>query len=132
MGLYVLHLVVCEDWIILPQHHMTGSAGAVHINDALIAGAAEPQADVVLVLHEVAVHEHIYILKELVGHLAASAAGPQNFLLKMVAGIAPDGLAGVQRLDVFDEGQQFPLVFRLERLAAQQRQAVDVARSQAF
>ena len=109
---------------------MSGGAGGVQINDALVAAAAEPQADIVLVLHKIAVHQHVDVLQKLVGHLAPPGTGLQNVALIGVAGVAPDGLVGVQRLYTFYKGQQGALVFRLQRLAPQQGQPVDVARLQ--
>ena len=126
------HLVVGKDGVILPQDHMPRGAGLVQVDDALVAGPAEPQADIVLILHEIPVHQYVDVLQQLVGHLAATGAGLQNFRLIMVAGIAPNGLLGEQYLYILYKGQQFPLVLRFQRLAPQQRKAVDVLRLQAF
>ena len=59
---FPLHRVIRKNRVILPQNDPARCAGLVHVNDALVARPAEAQTDVVLVLHKVAVHEHIYIL----------------------------------------------------------------------
>ena len=127
---FLLHFVVGKQGVVLPRHNVSGGAGGVHINDALVAAAAEPQADVVLILHKIAVHQHVNILQKLVGHLTPPWTGLQNVALIGVAGVAPDSLVGVQCLYAFYKGQQGALVFRLQRLAPQQGQTVDVIRLQ--
>ena len=59
---FPLHRVIRKNRVILPQNDPARCAGLVHVNDALVARPAEAQTDVVLVLHKVAVHKHIYIL----------------------------------------------------------------------
>ena len=57
-----LHLVIRKNRVVLPKDDLSRRAGLVHVNDALVARTAEPQADIILVLHKFAVHQHIYIL----------------------------------------------------------------------
>ena len=107
-------------------------AGGVHVNDALVAAAAKTQADIMLRFNKITVHQYVDVLQKFVGHLTAAGSGLHNIAFKGVARVTPDGLVGVQHLYIFNKGQQFALVFRLQRLAPQQRQAVDVARFQAL
>ena len=107
----------------------TTPAARRHIQQPLVAAAAEAQGDVVLCLHEFTVHQHIQQLQQLIGHLAPGGAGLfAGELLPGVAGVAPDRFVGVQGLEVAHKGQQLPLVFRLKGLAAQQGQPGNVVR----
>ena len=110
---------------------MAGGAGGVHVQDTLVGRPAEPQADVIQVLHKGAVHQDVDIAQHLVGDLAPGRRRLQQLGLVDVAGIAPDGFVRVQYLYIVQKGHQRPLVFRLKRLAAQKRQPADVVRLQA-
>ena len=118
-----------EHLFVLPPHGLPGGKGLGYIQQALVAAAAEAQRDVVLGLHESAVHQHIQQRQQLVGHLAPRGAGLfAGKLLPSVAGVAPHRLGGVQRLEVAHKGQQLPLVLWFKRFAAQQGEPGDIVR----
>ena len=123
--------MVGKDRVILPQHRMARRPRGVEVQDALVARPAEAQADVVLVLEEGAVHQHVDQAEHLVGDLTPGMAGLQQLGFVDVAGIAPDGLVGIEHPHIVQEGHQRPLVLRLEGFPAQQRKPVDVLRGQA-
>jgi len=124
-----VHGVGGKHGFVLPPHRLPGGQRPGHIQQPLVAAAAEAQGDVVLCLHEFTVHQHIQQLQQLIGHLAPGGAGLfAGELLPGVAGVAPDCFVGVQGLEVAHKGQQLPLVFRLKGLAAQQGQPGNVVR----
>ena len=104
----------------LSTHH-TGAPAASergYVQQALIGTAPEPQRDVIIRLDEPAVHQDVQQAQQLVGDFAPGVAGDgAGQLLPGVAGVAPYRFVGVQRFEVAYKGQQFPLVFRLHRLA---------------
>ena len=51
--------LVARDVYKRQQYGVPGGAGGVQVNDALVAGAAEPQRNIVLCGDEFAVHQHI-------------------------------------------------------------------------
>ena len=62
----------------------------------------------------------------------SAAIRRQQILLQRKAGIAPHVLIGERRAHAPDERQKRALVVRLERLAAQERQPVYIARRERF
>lgn len=120
--MFIFHGMGGEHLFVLPPHGLTGGKGLFYIQQTLVAAAAEPQGDIVLCLHELAVHQHIQQAQQLVGSFTPGKtwlfAGQ---LFPGVAGIAPHRFVGVQGLEVAHEGQQLPLIFRLHGFAAQQR-----------
>ena len=77
--------------------------------------------------HKAAVHQNIQQAQQLICDLTAGRAGnTAGQLLPGVAGIAPDALIRVQRPEVANKGQQFPLILRLKRLTAQQGDACNI------
>ena len=60
-----------EHLFVLPPHGLTGGKGLFHIQQTLVAAAPEPQGDIVLCLHELAVHQHIQQAQQLVRELLA-------------------------------------------------------------
>ena len=124
-----VHGVGGKHGFVLPPHRLPGGQRPGHIQQPLVAAAAEAQGDVVLCLHEFTVHQHIQQLQQLIGHLASGQAGLlAGKLLPGVAGVAPHRFVGVQGLEVAHKGQQLPLVFRFKGLAAQQGQPGNVVR----
>lgn len=61
---------------------------------------------------------------------ARGAQGPGSDLLVSVAGEGPNSLAGISGTYLLKQRQQGGLVFRLEGLAAQQRQTGNIGRGQ--
>ena len=108
-----------------------GGAGGVQVNDALVAGAAEPQRNIVLCGDEFAVHQHIDQAQHLVRHFAAGVAGLQKFGFVYIAGVAPDGFVGVQHPYFVQERHQRTLVFRLKGFAAQKGKPINIIRGKA-
>ena len=63
--------------LILPPDGLVGGEGAGHIQQPLVAAAAEAQGDVVLGLHEAAVHQHVQKAQQLVtSHRAGQGTAP--------------------------------------------------------
>ena len=116
-----------KDGLVLPEDGFAGGEGAGHVQQALVGAAPETQGNIILRLDEGPVHQHVQQGQQGIGGLAPAAGGLlAQQLLEGVARVAPDRFAGVQRLEVADEGQQLPLVGRLHRLAPQQGQPRDV------
>ena len=113
--------------MVVPQADLSGSQRLGQVDDPLVPGAAKAQGDVLLGQDEFPVHQHVDEGQEAVRHLAPGVGAVGQKLLQGEAGVAPDGLFGVGRLDAGDEGQERPLIGGLHGLAAQERQAVDVA-----
>ena len=123
------HRMCRKDLLIFPPDRLASGEGLGDIQQALVGAAAEAQGDVMLGLNEAAIDQNIQQLQKFVGDFAPGGAGfPAGQLLPSVAGIAPDRFVRVECLEVADEGQKLPLIFRLHRLAAQQGQARDVVR----
>ena len=104
----------------------TGARG-VHINHALIARASKAQRDIVQILNERAVHQHVEAGQDTVRHLGMVTT-TRHKLLEHVAGKAPNGLARPRRIGrthAFDKVNKPRLILGLHRLAAQNRQAVN-------
>ena len=106
---------------------MSRRTAGVQVDEALVPAAPEPQGDVLQLLHEAAVHQHVQQGQELVRHLAAGVGAVGGQFLVGKAGEGPDVFLRVGGPDPAQEGHQHPLVFRFEGFAAQERQAVDVA-----
>ncbi len=77
-----------EHLFVLPPHGLTGGKGLFHIQQTLVAAAAEPQGDIVLCLHELAVHQHIQQAQQLVGGFTPGKAW-------LFAGQLFPGVAGI-------------------------------------
>ena len=105
---------------------MTRFPGLIHVDQALVRGAAEGDHDILLRFHEFTVHEHVDIGKELIRHFAARAAGCQEIRFVGVPRVAPDVLFRVELLHPAAELHEFPLVIRFHRLAPEEREPVDV------
>ena len=113
-------------FVLPPDGGLCGKAFG-HIQKPLVGAAPEAQGDIVLGFHKAAVHQNIQQAQQLIGDLTAGRAGnTAGQLLPGVAGIAPNALIRVQRPEVADKGQQFPLVLRLKRLTAQQGDACNI------
>ena len=99
------------------------------VDKALIARAAKLERDALFLLLKAAVHQHVYEREQLARRLAMSAAVlREQILLQRKAGVAPHVLTGKRRAHAPDERQKRALIVRLERFAAQERQAVYIAR----
>ena len=110
-------------FVLPPDGGLCGKAFG-NIQKPLVAAAPEAQGDIVLGFHKAAVHQNIQQAQQLICDLTAGRAGnTAGQLLPGVTRIAPDALIRVQRPEVADEGQQFPLILRLKRLTAQALQA---------
>ena len=116
-------------FFVLPPHRLPGGEGLGNIQQTLVPAAPEAEGDVVLSLHEAAIHQHIQQTQQLVGDFAPRMAGDfAGQLLPGVAGVAPDRFLRVKGFEILHEGHQLPLVLRLHRLAAQQGEARDIVR----
>ena len=109
---------------------MARRPAGVQVDEALVGAAPEPEGQVLQLLHEPAVHQHVQQGQHLVRHLPSGVAGGSRQLLVGEAGKAPDGLFRQLPPHPAEKGHQGPLVGRLEGLPAQQGQAVDVAGGQ--
>ena len=79
--------------LILPECDAAARQRARHVDDALVARAAEAERDVVQLLHKAPVHEHVNEREQLVRDLAAGMGAVGVQLLPGEAGESPDGLA---------------------------------------
>ena len=80
-----------EHFFVLPPHRLPGGEGLGNIQQTLVPAAPEAEGDVVLSLHEAAIHQHIQQTQQLVGDFAPRVAGDfAGQLLPGVAGVAPD------------------------------------------
>ena len=123
------HRVGRKDLFVLPPHGLPGGKRPGHIQQPLVGAAAEAQSDVMLSLHEPAVHEDVQQGQQFIGDFAPGGAGLcAGQLLPGVAGVAPDRFMGVEGLEVPHKGQKLPLVLRLHGFAAQQAQPGDIVR----
>ena len=96
-----------EHFFVLPPHRLPGGEGLGNIQQTLVPAAPEAEGDVVLSLHEAAIHQHIQQTQQLVGDFAPRVAGDfAGQLLPGVAGVAPDRLFGVEGLEVADKGKK--------------------------
>ena len=102
----------------------------VQVDEPLVGTAPEPEGQVLQLLYEAAVHQHIQQGEHLVCHLAAGMSAVRGKLLIGEAGEAPDGLVRIHLPDPPEKGHQGPLVLRFKGLAPQQCQAVDVDRGE--
>ena len=111
---------------LIPEDNAVGGEGSGQIDDALVAAATELEGDVLFLPEEAAVYQNINAVQEVVCHLAAGVGAIlQQLVLQSETGEAPDILPGLAAADLPQEGQQVPLVPRLEGLATQHRQAID-------
>ena len=123
------HRMGGEHFFVLPPHRLPGGEGLGNIQQTLVPAAPEAEGDVVLSLHEAAIHQHIQQTQQLVGDFAPRVAGDfAGQLLPGVAGVAPDRFLRVKGFEILHKGHQLPLVLRLHRLAAQQGEARDIVR----
>ena len=104
----------------------TGTRG-VHINHALIARAPKAQRDIVQILNERTVHQHIEAGENALRRLGMVTTARHKFL-EHVTGKAPNGLprphriSGTNTLNKINESR---LVLGFHGLPAQNRQAID-------
>ena len=56
-----------EHFFVLPPHRLPGGEGLGNIQQTLVPAAPEAEGDVVLSLHEAAIHQHIQQTQQLVG-----------------------------------------------------------------
>ena len=110
----------------VPDRDLPRLSGSVHVDDPLVPAAPELEGDVLQLLDEPPVYQYVDAGQHPVRCLAPGiAAVMQQLVLQTEAGEAPDGLMGVLLPYLPQQGQQLPLVLRLEGLAAQHGQAVD-------
>ena len=105
---------------------MPRRAGAVHVDDALVFRAAKAQAEVALRVHIAPVNEDVDEREHLVGHLAARVrAVDGELLVEHEARKRPDVLIRIALAHPVQKRHERALILRLERVAAEQRQAAD-------
>jgi len=110
-----------------PTGDDTGAARLVHVDDALVTAAAELEGDVLQLLAEAPVDEHVDAVEHCVRHLAARVAAiPLQLVVETVAREAPDGLLRIPRTHLSQQRQQIPLVLRFKRLTAEDGQPADI------
>ena len=102
----------------------------LHIDDPLVFGAAEGQADIFFLQHEFSVHQDVQTGEHFVRTFASGAAFGKQVALQGIAGIAPDGFLWEPFPHPSEEGKQGTLICRLKGLAAEQGESVDIIRSQ--
>lgn len=91
-----------EHFFVLPPHRLPGGEGLGNIQQTLVPAAPEAEGDVVLSLHEAAIHQHIQQTQQLVGDFAPRVAGDfAGQLLPSVAGVAPDRFLRVKGFEIF-------------------------------
>ena len=117
--------------VVLPEAHLARGERGGQIDDALIGRAAEPQRDLVLRSDVGSVYQDVDAAQQTVGDVGVATPTLQQ-VLEHIAGEAPDALLGEALLHALDERDQVALVLGLHRLAAEQREAVDVARLEAL
>ena len=106
---------------------LSTGARSVHVDHALIARAPKAQRDIVQILNERAVHQHVEAGQDTVRHLGMMTA-TRHKLLEHVTGKAPNGLARPRRIGrthALDKVNKPRLILGLHRLATQNRQAID-------
>ena len=69
--------------------HLALGEGFFYVYDTLIGGAAELQADIVQLLHELAVYQHIYQREHFFGTFAPCAAFAEQLFVEQIARVAP-------------------------------------------
>lgn len=102
----------------------------VQVDQTLVGAAAEAQGDILQLLHIAAVNQNIQQGEQFIRRLTAGMAALRQQFVVGEAGKAPDGLSGKSGADPADKGEQYPLVFRLKGLAAQQGKTVDIVRTE--
>ena len=100
----------------------------MNLQHTLVAAAPEFQFEIVTLLVKFPIHQDIDACKKFWRHLAVRPSlRRQQIRLIRITGVAPDRLLRILLLKPEDQRQKRPLVLRLHRLSAQQRQAGYIA-----
>ena len=99
---------------------------------ALVAAAAKQQGDIFLLFDKLAVDDQINAGEHIIRHVRVYASALGQVGIIGVARVAPDIFVRKGRTHALQETRQHLLVLRLKRLAAQQRQPLNIVRLQGF
>ena len=112
--------------LVVARGDFPGLACPVHINDPLVAAAAELQGDVLFLRHKPPVDENVDTGEHFLRSLAVGVRTGSQQLLQLIAGVAPDVFLRIFFPDAAQHGQQCPLVFRFKGVSAQERQTAHI------
>ena len=116
---------------LIPQRDNPCPPGLIHIDDPLIAAAAELEGNIFQFFAESSINQNINAGKHVIRCLTAGmAALTQQLIIQPKAGEAPNCLTGILLPHFPQQRQQGALVFRLKRFSAEQRKALYISRLQ--
>ena len=101
-------------------------------DETLVAASAEQKSDVLLRFNEFTVDDEIDIGEHFIRDIGVHFSALHQINIIGVAGVAPDVLGGVCLADPLQKSDKNLLVLRLKRLAAKQRETLDIIRSECF